>query len=73
MENKEEKTIIRIPFDLLPEAKLWGIGHNYRVKVVLKQVGMDESGVTFELVDASSLTHEDKLKRNFMSGNTYHE
>lgn len=69
----EPKPTITIPFELLPEAKFWGVGHDYRVKNVVRLVGLSEKDATFELIDASSLSHQDKLKRSFMSGNTYHE
>lgn len=48
-----------IPFEILPEAKSWQVGKTYRVKMVLRQTGMDEQGATFDILDASSLDTAD--------------
>lgn len=44
-----------ISYEVLPEGKDWSVGHTYRMKLVAKQVGNDENGTYFEIVDATSL------------------
>ena len=56
-----------LSFDLLPESKNWKVGKSYRVKLVLRQVSVSESGADFEIVDATSLEPEDKGRRKFTS------
>lgn len=60
-----------IKFDKLPEAKDWRVGQAYRCKVVLKQVGSDENGATFEIVDATSMEPTDKGKQRWLSDGGY--
>ena len=62
----EEKQMIHLPFDVLPEGKHWEVGQSYRVKLVLRQVGQHEDSADFEVVDATSLEADDKAKRKFM-------
>ena len=65
----ELKPTIFISYDHLPEGKNWRVGQSYRVRLVLKQVRMEENGATYEVVDATSLEREDKGRRYFMSEN----
>ena len=58
-----------ISYDHLPEGKNWKVGMTYRVRLVLKQVGMEEDGATYEVVDATSLEREDKGRRYYTSEN----
>ncbi len=65
---------MNIPFKLLPEAKFWQVGKNYRAKVVLKEIGADETGANFEVVDATGIdpTDADNRRRWFISdGGSY--
>lgn len=61
------KPTIFISYDLLPEGKSWVVGKNYRVRLVLKQVSMEEGGATYEVADATSLEPEDKGRRYYTS------
>lgn len=61
------KRITFVPFDVLPEAREWKVGKVYRTKMVLKQVGMDENGANFEVIDATSLETRDIHKRYYLS------
>ena len=56
-----------IPYDKLPEGRNWKVGQTYRVRVVLKQVSMQEEGATYDVVDATSLEREDKGRRYYSS------
>lgn len=58
---------ISISFDKLPEGRNWKVGQSYRVRVVLKQVGIGEESATYEVIDATSLEREDKGRRYFTS------
>lgn len=69
--SDELKETIFIPFDKLPEGRLWEVGRSYRVKAVLRQVGTLENGATFEVVDATSLEPEDKGKRHYLTEGGY--
>ena len=69
----EEVQTVFIPFEFLPEGKLWTVGKTYRVKMVLKQTGMTEKGATFEILDASSISNLDRARHEFLVGNKYHE
>ena len=57
---------IRLSFAELPEAAYWKVGKTYRVKFVLKQVGQDESGASFDLIDANSLESTDRDIQRFI-------
>lgn len=60
-----------IPYEVLPEARNWRVGHIYRVKMVMKQVSQGEEGAIFEIVDATSL-ERDKRQRYYLSeGGSY--
>lgn len=63
----EEKPIVHIPFDILPEGQHWQVGKSYRVRLVLRQTGTYEKGAMYEIVDATSLEPADKGRRYFMS------
>ena len=61
-----------VPFDILPESRDWRVGRTYRTKMVMKQVGMNEHGANFDVVDATSLEPKDSRKRFFLSeGGSY--
>jgi hypothetical protein len=63
---------IFLPYEVLPDAKEWRVGKNYRTKMVVKQTGMSEQGANFNVVDATSLELRDKAKAHFLSdGGTY--
>ena len=62
-----ESKIIKIPIELLPEARNWSVGKVYRVKMVLRQTGAGENYAEFEVVDATSLENPDKATRFFIS------
>lgn len=66
-----KKSIITIPFEVLPESRSWQIGRSYRAKVVLRQIGMAEQGADFEVIDATSLEPEDKSKRHYLTDGGY--
>lgn len=67
-----EKSTIYISYKDLPDAENWKIRQTYRVKLVLRQVGMKSDGAEFEILDASSLEREDKGKGFFLSeGGSY--
>lgn len=68
---EELKNTIFIPFEKLPEGRLWEVGRAYRVKTVLRQVGTKEDGAEFEVVDATSLEPEDKGKRHYLTEGGY--
>lgn len=59
--------VITIPFSMLPEAERWSVGRNYRIKAVLKQVGMHEDSADFEVVDYTSLEPDERAKRAMLS------
>ena len=67
MEHVALKPVVHIPFEILPEGQNWKVGQNYRVRVVLRQVGSSEHGAEFEVVDATSLESPDKGRRVFTS------
>jgi len=67
MEHIESKPYIYLPFEMLPEGKDWKVGKAYRVKLVLKQSGMQEEGANFEVVDATSLEPNEKGRRYITS------
>ena len=67
----EPKQIIEIPFEVLPESRHWTVGKAYRVKVVLRQTGVSESGALFELVDANSMEPNDAGKRKYLTEGGY--
>ena len=64
-----DKSKIFISFDKLPEGRSWKLGMSYRVRLVLRQVGTEETGATYEVVDATSLEREDKGRRYYTSEN----
>ena len=64
-----DKSKIFVPFDKLPEGRNWQVGQSYRVRLVLRQVGIEENGATYEVVDATSLEREDKGRRYYTSEN----
>lgn len=64
-----DKSKIFVSFDKLPEGRNWKLGQSYRVRLVLKQVGLEEEGSTYEVVDATSLEREDKGRRYYTSEN----
>ena len=57
---------IRLSFEELPESAYWKVGRTYRVKMVLKQVGADESGASFEIIDTNSLESSDRSVQRFI-------
>ena len=57
------KQTTHIPYEVFPESRDWRIGRTYRAKVVVKQVGQDEKGANFEVVDATSLEGNDNSAR----------
>ena len=59
--------MVYIPFEVLPEGQYWKVNSAYRVKLVLRQVSLDENGASFEVVDATSLESDDRGKRHFYS------
>ncbi len=63
----ELKPNVYIPFSILPEGRKWTIGKTYRVRLVLKQRSIDETGASFEVEDAMSLEHKDKGERYFLA------
>jgi len=68
----EFKPTVYIPFGHLPEARDWRVGQVYRTKLVLKQISLDEDGATFEIVDATSLEGDRKVRPVLNSeGGTY--
>lgn len=60
--------MISIDFDKLADAQEWKVGKVYRVKLVLKQVGMSENYADFEVVDATSLEDRAERSRHYLSG-----
>lgn len=60
--------MVHISFDHLPEARDWKVGKKYHVKMVLKQVGMNEDGAEFEVVDATSMEDRAHKVKRFLSG-----
>ena len=68
-----EHSKVNLSFKLLPEARVWKIGTKYRVELVLKQLSMNSDGAEFEIVDARSMSHKDKLRHTFMTGQKYAE
>lgn len=60
-----EKPVAHIPYSTLPEAKDWRVGKTYRTKTVLRQVGAHENGAEFEIVDATSLESDDKVRQRY--------
>lgn len=68
-----KKSTVTLSFDVLPEAKLWQIGRSYRVEMKIRQLSMDANGATFEVLDTMSLSHKDKLRHGFITGNKYTE
>ena len=61
------KKPVFISHDHLPESSNWKVGQSYRVRLVLRQTGLQEDGATFEVVDATSLEREDKGRRYYTS------
>ena len=64
---EESKPCVYLPFEVLPEGQHWKVNNAYRVKLVLRQVSLDEKGASFEVVDATSLESGDRSKRAFYS------
>lgn len=64
---EDPKPTLFLPFEILPEGRHWKMNNAYRVKLVLRQVGLREDGATFEVVDATSLETSDRSKRAFYS------
>ena len=62
---------IYIPFDELAEGRNWKIGQIYRIKAVLRQVGADEDGATYQIVDATSLERDGKRRFFNSDGGSY--
>ena len=58
-----------ISHDHLPESRNWQVGKSYRVRLVLRQTGLQEEGATFDVVDATSPEREDKGRRYYTSEN----
>lgn len=71
MEHKNHT--IYIPFKDLPDSKYWAIGRPYRVKTILKQIGMDSNGATFEVIKAISQETKLKSKRYFNEKHSYND
>jgi hypothetical protein len=61
---------ITIPTEKLPEIRTWRVGKTYRVKLVLKQVAMEENSGTFEIIDATSLEPVDKANQAFLNSDS---
>lgn len=59
----ESKPNVYIPFSLLPESRQWHISKAYRVRVILRQTSLSESGANFEIIDTLSLEPSDKGRR----------
>ncbi len=58
-----------IPFEELPEARNWRVGQIYKMKLVGKQISINEKGATFKIIDAQSL-ERDKRQRFFISSDS---
>ena len=70
MQEQNKQTFI--PYSVLPDSREWRVGHTYRAKMVMKQIGTDEKGANFEVVDATSLEPNEARKRYFLSdGGSY--
>lgn len=66
-----EKEELYIPFNMMPEGRMWKVGQTYRVKLVVKQTSVNEDGAEFEIVDATSLEPVDKRNRVYMTEGGY--
>ena len=71
MKEHEEKPMVYLPYNILPEGQNWKVGQSYRVKVVLRQVGLEEDGAEFEVVDATSMEPSDKMARKWLTEGGY--
>lgn len=60
------KPRITVPFELLPEGKVWKVGQTYRIRAVLKQVSTGEQDATYELIDTTSLESGDAGATRFL-------
>lgn len=56
---------------MLPEGKTWKIGKTYRISMTIRQKSMDENGAYFEILDAASLSKEDKKNRYYLTEGGY--
>lgn len=70
-EKPEQKPKLYLPYDVLPEGQNWRVGQSYRVKIVLRQVGVKERGADFEVVDATSMEPADKASRKWLTEGGY--
>ena len=73
MKMENPKPTVNLPFELLPEGRFWVVGKTYRVKLVVRQTGMNEHGADFEILDASPLSQLDRARQELLTGNKYNE